>query len=401
MGFGAGAAIGLLSRGRFGMGGAISAVLGAAFAKQLLHDGTKLAAAAHDAWESPDNMAKNKEVFSSTVGNFVVDTAAFTVGGVGAARLARVRTPSREIESRSSNIAYDQHSAAERLTLIPEPLKVDQELRTLLGYESPSTVKGLKTSIDTTYGTAQLRSHFSKSTNSLSMQLESPTNLRPPRIEFQMDAHGRPTAATVHDDLPHFVPSLFQSKNLPHLAEATGRASGDFVLAERFGKLDWKAATEQLHALRRSAGEPLTVRDTLQMPATHVAQKSSRVAPINEPLGTTDLSTCSALAIIDRAGGKHLLAHTDYLTNADLLRKSLSQFDLKRAEIYILEGEGNAFSGSIKSMGSAERILAALGNDPAVLRNVRFIEYAGNNRNANVVLHGGKLYADAIDYRLT
>jgi hypothetical protein len=60
-----------------------------------------------------------------------------------------------------------------------------------------------------------------------------------------------------------------------------------------------------------------------------------------------------------------------------------------------MEGDGNAFSANAKLMGSAERALAALGNDPAVLSKVHFVSSGGTN---NMVIQNGKVYADAKSY---
>lgn len=415
MGLAAGAVLGILTHGRFGVAGAVSTAFGSMFIKQALSDGGNVLGAASDAWDSPNHMKQNDEVVAHTIGNFAMDTAAFSIGGIAGSKLARlpftIRMETRlqpdslrgieagslqlPVESKSMNISYDKPETIRPSTAIADSARGDAELRTLLGYEQPSDVKFLKTSHDTTYGTAQLRSHFMRSDNSLLVTLETTNQYNPPQMEVKLNGDGHPVSVQVKDDGARVLPSLFERLNMPHLAEATGGASGEFALAEKFGKVDAVKAKSELTLLRSASGAPLRIDETLQGSAEYVPQKSAGIAPITQALGTTDIATCTGLAVIDEAGGKHFLAHTDHVTNPDLLRRSLAQFDLTKSQIYILEGAGNAFSAGMNVAGSAERILAALGNDRAVLRNVHFLEYGGPNSNANLVIHGGKLYADA------
>lgn len=394
-----GTAMGVLTHGRFGLGGVLASAAGAMFAKQLLTDGGNVLGAATDAWQSPSGFQHDREVVSHTIGNFTADTTAFALGGFGGSRIGRIAF---RVPSAAANISYETAGSAPRSFQFAESdaRATTQDLQRLLGVDDLRTLKGAKTNVDTKYGATQLRSYFSDSQQTLRIDFEGTRSASTPRLEVRFDAEtGRATGLKVHDDPAHFIPSLMDITGNKALSMNTGLASGEFVLSEKFGRLDAAQSHERLQALKQAQTEDLPVQGVAPVKdVTMVPQKSVRTAPLSEPLGTTNITTCSALVIIDEAGGKHLLAHADALTNPDLLRRALSSFDLTRAKIYIMEGESNFFSPQLNLMGSAERLLTALGDDPAVMKNVRFVRYGGSNQTANLVSHKGKLYADAASW---
>lgn len=202
----------------------------------------------------------------------------------------------------------------------------------------------------------------------------------------------------VHNDQGQFIPSLFQEIGLPKLAAATGTPT-EFALSDKFGAVSYGDVNAKMSQAKMESGASTAISESYKgSDAIYVGQKMGDAAPISTALGTTDMGPCSALIIIDRASGRHFLAHVDHVSNPDLLRQSFKSFDLNKSDIYILEGPDSAASSSDALLGSAQRAFMAVSQSPSAATRVKFLHYAAETRNAQVVIKDGKIYAGAATY---
>lgn len=380
----------------------VTAALGLSFVKQAITDGKVLAEAAQAAWNTGENLEANKAMVASVVGKFTVDTVAFGLGGYGGGKLASAYVARNPFGPHLKTDGPVQISSNPHVTERPGTLndspKVGEELQALLGYRSPSELASLsgKTKIETRFGTAVVDPRYSPGSNKLSLYFDSPRALETPRLEFSLNSSGLPERLMVFNDQSHYIPSLLHERGLPNLARATGKPT-EFAVADRFGKVDYAQQNHALDAVKASETAPRVISERYQgKNAIYVNQKTGEAASINVPLGTANMGPCSALIVIDKAAGKHYLAHVDHVTNPDALRASLKGFDLTKAEIYIMEGADNALASTQgKLLGSAQRALMALGDQSG---RARMIEYGGSSNRADVVIHRGKIFAGANHY---
>ncbi len=369
--------------------------LAIAFLKQLVTSGTEFGGAAVDAWKTPANMEHNKEIVGSVSGQFAVDMVAFTAGGYAGSKLAR-----RFLSGHSGPVRFaeDATTAALRESSPRDSAGIRENLNSLLGTDiigqrfNPITVPSK-------FGDAKITPYYSQESSALNLKVDAPRFLNQPRLEVFMDgATGLPNRIVAHNDQTHFMPSLFKEMGLPRLAEAAGKPT-EFALADKFGKISYADVNAQMSRVKAQNGPSIALSEAYKgTDALYVKQKMGHSAPITTPLGTAEMGPCSALIIVDKASGRHFLAHVDHVSNPDMLAQSFKSFNLKKSDIYILEGPDNAISINGGLLGSAQRAFMAVAKQPGAAERIKFLHYAADTRNAQVVIKNGNIYAGAQTY---
>lgn len=183
-------------------------------------------------------------------------------------------------------------------------------------------------------------------------------------------------------------PGLFLSEAATHLG-LDMQVQGFFTNTAAFE--NWAGELHSTRIQNERISEIVSDVERLTRPETsyigetgkYVNQNMFQLSDLDQPLSTHGLDTCSALIVIDAVNGLHYLAHLDATSSPQRIINSLSDLDIRNAEIFLAPGSGD----TVLSMRNGINALDELG----ATENLQILQLDGVF--PGVISHNGDVFA--------